>query len=59
MSEQKPAFEEKAAPKKGAIREFARFYRPHMRLFTADLCCALVISLVDILFPVNRRICGL
>ena len=51
----KPSFEEKAAPQKGAIREFAGYYKPHMRMFTLDLCCALVISLVDILFPVFTR----
>ena len=55
MSQTKTAFEEKAAPKKGAIREFAGYYKPHMRMFTLDLCCALVISLVDILFPVFTR----
>ena len=55
MAQTKPAFEEKAAPKKGAIREFASYYKPHMRLFVLDLCCALVISLVDILFPVFTR----
>ena len=55
MAQAKPAFEEKAAPKRGAIREFAGYYKPHMRMFTLDLCCALVISLVDILFPVFTR----
>ena len=55
MAQTKPAFEEKAAPAKGAIREFASYYKPHMRMFTLDLCCALVISLVDILFPVFTR----
>ena len=55
MAQTKPAFEEKAAPSKGAIREFASYYKPHMRMFTLDLCCALVISLVDILFPVFTR----
>ena len=55
MAQAKPAFEEKAAPKKGAIREFASYYKPHMRMFMLDLCCALVISLVDILFPVFTR----
>ena len=55
MAQNKPAFEEKAAPSKGAIREFASYYKPHMRMFTLDLCCALVISLVDILFPVFTR----
>ena len=55
MAQTKTAFEEKAAPAKGAIREFAGYYKPHMRMFTLDLCCALVISLVDILFPVFTR----
>ena len=55
MAQTKPAFEEKAAPKRGAIREFAGYYKPHMRMFALDLCCALVISLVDILFPVFTR----
>ena len=50
-----PAFEEKAAPRKGAIREFAAFYKPHMRMFLLDLACASVISLVDIFFPVFTR----
>ena len=27
------AFEEKAAPKRGALREFAAFYKPHMGMF--------------------------
>ena len=51
----KPAFEEKAAPKGGALLEFARYYKPHLRAFTLDMCCALVIALVDILFPVITR----
>ena len=55
MAQTKPSFEEKAAPKSGAIREFASYYKPHMRMFMLDLCCALVISLVDILFPVFTR----
>ncbi len=51
----KVGFEEKAAPKKGAIREFASFYKPHMRMFLADMACACVISLIDVLFPVFTR----
>ena len=51
----KPVFEEKAAPKGGALLEFARYYKPHLGAFTLDMCCALVISLVDILFPVITR----
>ena len=59
MSQNKQSFEEKAAPKKGAIREFASFYKPHMRMFLTDLACASVISLVDILFPVFTRMFSL
>ena len=55
MSQNKPVFEEKAAPKRGAIREFISYYKPHKRMFVLDLCCAMVISLVDILFPVFTR----
>ncbi len=55
MAQTRPAFEEKAAPKKGAIREFVSYYKPHMRMFLLDMACALVISLVDILFPVFTR----
>ena len=47
MSQQRQSFEEKAAPKKGAIREFVSFYKPHMRMFLLDMACASVISLVD------------
>ncbi len=50
-----PAFEEKAAPKRGALREFAAFYKPHMGMFLLDMFCALMIALVDILFPVVTR----
>lgn len=49
------AFEEKAAPKRGALREFAAFYKPHLGLFTLDMLCALLIALVDILFPAVTR----
>ena len=49
------AFEEKAAPKRGALREFAAFYKPHMGMFLLDMLCALIIALVDITFPVVTR----
>ena len=48
-------FEEKAAPKRGALREFAAFYKPHMGMFLLDMFCALIIALVDITFPVVTR----
>ena len=49
------AFEEKAAPKRGALREFAAFYKPHIGMFLLDMFCALIIALVDITFPVVTR----
>lgn len=49
------SFEEKSAPKRGAIREFTAFYKPHMGMFLLDMFCALIIALVDILFPVVTR----
>ena len=55
MAQTKSAFEEKAAPSRGAIREFVAYYKPHKRMFFLDMCCALVISLVDIIFPVFTR----
>lgn len=49
------AFEEKDAPERGTLREFAAFYRPHLPLFFLDMACALLIALVDIAFPVVTR----
>lgn len=37
--------------KKGNIRRFASYYRPHMPLFILDMCCALIVSGVDIIYP--------
>ena len=51
----KPTFEEKAAPKGGALLEFAHYYKPHLHPFLLDMGCATVIALVDILFPVITR----
>ena len=51
----KPAFEEKAAPKGHALLEFAHYYKPHLGAFALDMGCALIIALVDILFPVITR----
>ena len=39
------AFEEKTAPKRGALREFAAFYKPHLGMFLLDMFCALMIAL--------------
>ena len=37
------------------IRRFVRYYKPHMRLFTADLLCALVLSFCDLVYPMITR----
>ena len=37
------------------IRRFTAYYKPHMRLFYADLACALVLSLCDLVYPMITR----
>lgn len=37
--------------KRGNIGRFASYYRPHLPLFLLDMVCALVISGVDIVYP--------
>ena len=33
------------------IKRFARYYRPHYKLFLLDICCATLVAGVDIAFP--------
>ena len=40
---------------KGHIAIFLSYYKPHMKLFLIDMCCALGISLVDLAFPWSSR----
>ena len=40
---------------KGHIAIFLSYYKPHMKLFLIDMCCALGISLVDLAFPWASR----
>lgn len=43
-------------PKKiSNLRLFASYYRPHWKLFVLDLFCALMISLIDLAFPLVSR----
>jgi len=42
---------------KSLLRIFASYFRPHLGLFTLDMCCALMISLIDLSFPYISRIC--
>ena len=37
------------------IRKFVRYYRPHMRLFLADMFCALCLSVCDFVYPMITR----
>ena len=41
--------------KKNGLRLFASYYRPHWKLFVLDLSCALVISFIDLAFPLASR----
>ena len=33
------------------IRRFIRYYRPHMKLFSIDMICALIVSIIDLVYP--------
>lgn len=33
------------------IKKFIKYYKPHMKLFIADMICALTVSIIDLLFP--------
>ena len=37
------------------LRRFARYYRPHLRLFVLDLACALGVASLELVFPVVTR----
>ncbi|MCK4515384.1 MAG: ABC transporter ATP-binding protein [Spirochaetaceae bacterium] len=37
------------------LRRFARYYRPHLRLFILDLMCALGVASLELVFPVMTR----
>ena len=41
--------------RKGTIRSFISYYKPHLRLFVLDMMCALVISLIDLAFPLVTK----
>ena len=42
-------------PRRGYLRIFASYYKPHWKLFALDMVCALCICLVDLAFPVVSR----
>ena len=41
----------KGKMKKGILKRFVKYYKPHIRLFIIDMCCATFIALVDLVFP--------
>ena len=40
---------------RGYVPIFMSYYKPHLRLFILEMCCALGISLVDLAFPYATR----
>ena len=42
---------------KSALQIFLSYFRPHKKLFLMDLCCALMISVIDLAFPAVSRWC--
>ena len=37
------------------IRRFASYYKPHLRLFIADMICSLLLAVCDLFYPVITR----
>ncbi|WP_298032519.1 ABC transporter ATP-binding protein [uncultured Dysosmobacter sp.] len=42
---------------KTSLQIFLSYFKPHRKLFIMDLCCALLISLIDLAFPAVSRWC--
>ena len=42
---------------KGILRIFFSYFKPHWRLFAVDIGCALMMSLIDLIFPYASRTC--
>ena len=40
-----------------ALRIFLSYFKPHKRLFILDMCCALMIAMIDLAFPYVSRWC--
>ena len=37
------------------LKKFISYYKPHWKLFAADMVCAVMIAAVDLLFPLVSR----
>ena len=40
-----------------ALRSFLSYFKPHRKLFFLDMCCALMIAVIDLAFPYVSRWC--
>ena len=40
-----------------ALRIFLSYFKPHRKLFILDMCCALMIAMIDLAFPYVSRWC--
>lgn len=43
------------ADKKKILKRFISYYKPHMRLFIADMACSFSIASIDLVFPIVTR----
>ncbi|MCG8540116.1 MAG: ABC transporter ATP-binding protein/permease [Clostridia bacterium] len=34
------------------IKKFASYYKPHLKLFTLDMACAIIVAALDLIFPI-------
>ena len=40
---------------KGSLRIFFSYFKPHRRLFLLDMSCAMLVSVIDLAFPLISR----
>ncbi len=41
--------------KPGLLKRFLAYYRPHMKIFSMDMCASLMVSLIGIVYPIVTR----
>ena len=37
------------------VKRFIKYYKPHIRLFLVDMLCALLVALIDLVFPIITK----
>ncbi len=40
---------------KGILSRFVPYYKPHLKLFIIDMCCAFIISCINLVYPIITR----